>query len=90
MDSRLVKLIANNNRWQIVSGKHSNVIEFKRMAWRIIVDCSRNRVMTILKHPKLGWSKLVRANVDEQLLTHIFHYPRVHTDNGVHLKKIKH
>jgi hypothetical protein len=90
MDAKHVKWIANNNGWRVVAGKKSQKIEFKRMAWTIIVNCTKNTATTILRHPRYGWTKLVRANVDEKLLTHIFHYPRVHTDKAVSIEKIKH
>jgi hypothetical protein len=87
IDPHEVKQIANNNQWRFVKGNKPLVLEFKRLAWRVIVDCERSRVDTILKHPRLGWTRLTRKNIDAKLLTHIFHYPRVHTENGVHIRK---
>lgn len=89
IDPREVKRIANNNQWRVVKRNNPLRLEFKKMAWRVIVDCQRLTVDTILRHPKYGWTKLTRTDVDTKLLTHIFHYPRVHTDHGVHIKKLK-
>lgn len=88
-----VKRIANNNGWRFVKGKkwgklHPGMLEFTKMTLRIVVDCKRETVETILKHPKYGWTSLVRYNIDANLLTHIFHNPRVHTDKGYHVKRL--
>ena len=89
MNPSVVKQIANNNQWRFVRKQASaDVLEFKKMAWQIIVDYKHSIVTTILRHPKDGWTKLVRRKVDENLLTHIFHYPRVHTDKGAYKKKL--
>ncbi len=87
-----VKYIAGNNLWRPLRYKKKtkdlHILEFVKGTWKIIVDCEKLTAQTTLHHPRYGLTTLVRYNVDFNLLTHIFHYPRVHTDKGVYKRKL--
>lgn len=92
MTEGAVKKMANDNGWRFVR-KHygGTVLEFKRMADRVMVNVGKRRVITIVYHPRFkarmsGPTELVREDVDEKLLSLIFNYPRIHTDKGKYLK----
>ena len=92
LDRHEVKQIASNNQWRCVKGKKNKptsptMLEFTKVAMRIIVDLEMHTVETILNHPRYGWTCLMRGGVDYKLLTHIFHNPRVHTDRGLYIKR---
>jgi hypothetical protein len=88
-----VKQLANQHGWRYVGSAYENavILEFKKMADRILVNCDKRRVTTILFHDKFkgrfGATKLMREEVTDELLTSIFENPRVHTDKGRYLIK---
>jgi hypothetical protein len=90
MNPKAIKLIANDNGWRFDhQWRKRPILEFKRMADRILVNYEKNRVTTIIYHPRFkarfGATELIRENVDEKLLKLIFNHPRVHTDKGRYL-----
>lgn len=54
---------------------------------RINIYLTRMTVATCLTHPTKGATQLFRKNVDYQMLTEIFEYPRKHTGKGYYKKK---
>jgi hypothetical protein len=53
---------------------------------RINIYLSKMTVSTCLNHPKKGKTQLFRKNVNKQMLSEIFEYPRKHTGKGYYTK----
>ena len=54
---------------------------------RVNIYLSKMTVSTCLNHPKKGKTQLFRKNVNIQMLSEIFEYPRKHTGKGYYTKK---
>jgi hypothetical protein len=53
---------------------------------RINIYLSKMTVSTCLNHPKKGKTQLFRKNVNINMLSEIFEYPRKHTGKGYYTK----
>jgi hypothetical protein len=91
MNPKFVKQFANRYGWRFAGQWPAQLIlEFKKMADKVLVNCEKRRVTTIVYHDKFkgrfGATRLMRQDVTDELLTSIFENPRVHTDKGRYLK----
>ena len=90
MTPKNVKEIANRHGWRFVGQwQDQPVLEFKRMADKLLVNVEKRRVTSILYHDRFkgrfGATRLMREDVTDELLQKIFENPRVHTDKGRYL-----
>lgn len=90
MNPKDVKILANQYGWRFVGQwQDQPILEFKRMAERILVNCENARVTTFVYHDKFkrrfGVTRLMRENVTDELLKLILDNPRVHTARGRYL-----
>jgi len=90
MNSKAIKQLANENGWRFVGQwQDQPILEFKKMADKVLINYDKGRVTTILYHEKFksrfGATRLMREGVTEEMLRAIFKNPRVHTDKGRYL-----
>ena len=55
------------------------VVRFKRDGTKLSFFYERGRVITKLRHPKKGQTRLLRRGVTLEIFEELLHYPRAHT-----------
>jgi hypothetical protein len=90
MNPKEVKQIADDHGWRFVGRwQDQPILEFKRMADKLLVNCEKRLVTTMVYHDKFkrrfGATRLMREDVSDELLKSIFDNPRAHTDKGRYL-----